>query len=81
MKKAIDTFEILSLLLFIIACERNTLAKQNMDPHPGWAQCEVIEGDTVNRIDAKGRKQGIWYILDRYKVKDTIVYKDGVVVK
>ena len=44
---------------------------------------EVIGRDTVNRVDSKGRKQGMWLLFEdknRIKVKDTLFYKDGKIV-
>jgi hypothetical protein len=38
-------------------------------------------GDTCNRVDTKGRKQGKWYILKNGIISDTLMYKDGIKVK
>ncbi|MDX2171741.1 MAG: hypothetical protein SFY56_01385 [Bacteroidota bacterium] len=41
---------------------------------------EIYKGDTCNRADWKGRKQGKWYLFNKknLKVIDTVFYKDGI---
>jgi hypothetical protein len=80
------TFSALSIILFMIfclnSCKNNSCgAIQTAAADTDIQSWEVIKGDTVNRTDRKGRKQGVWYILDHHKVKDTIIYKDDVVVE
>jgi hypothetical protein len=40
----------------------------------------IYKGDTCNRADWKGRKQGNWYFFDKknHEITDTIYYKDGI---
>lgn len=42
---------------------------------------EVAFGDTVNRVDAKGMKQGQWVPTPVNHQKDTILYKDDNIIK
>lgn len=41
---------------------------------------EIYKGDTCNRKDWRGNKQGKWYLFDKknLEVKDTVFYKDGI---
>jgi hypothetical protein len=45
---------------------------------------ELYNGDTINRMDANGLKQGVWIRFEHTsvtKIKDTVVYKDNVPVR
>ncbi|MBA3665787.1 MAG: hypothetical protein H0W61_16520 [Bacteroidetes bacterium] len=66
--------------IFLVSCNHTPPAEVNP-----WSSCEVIQGDTCNRTDSKGRKQGKWYQTEtspsEFKIKDTIFYKDGVLIE
>lgn len=38
---------------------------------------EIYKGDTCNRVDSKGRRQGKWFSFSEGKIKDTLYYRDG----
>lgn len=56
----------------------------NSTPSDVIVSFEVYQGDTINRTDASGRKQGKWYIFSNGrtgKTSDTIFYKNGKEIK
>lgn len=63
----------------MIACQ-NKSAEKSFPPN-AIVTWEVIGGDTCNRIDASGRKQGLWCKYNMSdngpKTSDTAFYKDG----
>jgi len=81
MKKLIQKSGILFFLFLITGCSNNSVE----DEVTTIIQREVINGDTVNRIDSKNRKQGLWYLMknehDVRTTYDTVIYKDGVILK
>jgi len=80
MKKLIQKSGILFFLFLITGC-----SNKSAEDEVTIKQCEVINGDTVNRIDSKNRRQGLWYLMkNEYDVRttyDTVIYKDGVILK
>jgi antitoxin component YwqK of YwqJK toxin-antitoxin module len=52
---------ILLFLLLAVSCTKNAREDEGKYKRPdGWSSCEVIKGDTVNRTDINGLKQGRW---------------------
>ncbi|MCW3077068.1 MAG: hypothetical protein JWO32_1677 [Bacteroidetes bacterium] len=69
------------LFTLLLSCSQTSTKKV---PPLGFS-FEVKNNDTFNRIDNNGKKQGKWYLIDSfakiYTIKDSIFYKDGVVLK
>jgi len=69
-------FPVLGFLLLLTASCVNKPAETNTTE-----QFEIkLTFDTINVIDSKGRKQGVWFLfkdtLTKSEVSDTVVYKN-----
>lgn len=69
------------VLTVLCSCHYNNQENSGRSPMDYY---EVIEQDTVNKIDSNGRKQGVWYTYSEtdkgFEIKDTLYYKDGILV-
>jgi len=83
MKLFLKCSGVLFSLFFVFSCKNNSCGAIQTAERITIKSSEVINGDTVNRMDTEGRKQGVWYILhkNRHSISDTVVYRNGVVVE
>jgi hypothetical protein len=79
--KAVSCITI-GFIVFLITSCHNGSGKNEVSVRDSSSirNCEIYKGDTCNRADWKGRKQGNWYFFDKknHEITDTIYYKDGI---
>jgi hypothetical protein len=63
MKRRVFALTLLLPLIFVVRCTKNTSEEKHSTILPNAQSCEVIKGDTVNRTDANGFKQGPWIVF------------------
>ncbi len=81
--KALSCILIGGCYFLITSCQNDSLKKDRViSDSSATFRCEIYKGDTCNRLDYRGNKQGKWYIYDKqHQLKDTLYYKNGVLVE
>jgi hypothetical protein len=69
---------LIGLLLFMVSCSNKKSAKQKVE---GCCSYEILRTgnsmfDTINLIDEKGLRQGIWITKKVNGLKDSTVYRN-----
>jgi hypothetical protein len=69
-------------ILLIFACQPAPMHPENQyqEDRAKIAEFEVFHGDTCNRKDMLGRKQGKWYSYSNGKKSDTLYYENDSLI-
>lgn len=77
-----EYFISISLVVVLITSCQNDSRKNEVSVRDSSSMrsAEIYKGDTCNRKDWRGNKQGKWYLFDKknLEVTDTVFYKDGI---